>query len=127
VYTAVVERCGVVLSAGHTAIADAVFGQSGQRAAICACATAAIVPFSGIWLDAPAPVLVARVNTRSGDVSDADAHVVAGQVVESSPPEDWPHVDAARPLDRVVTDVQALVAAAKAAVCTTDGTAMVTR
>ena len=100
-----------VAGAGHAAIADAVFGRREQRTAVAAGATAVSVPFSGVWLDAPSHTLVARVDARMGDVSDADADVVASQVIAISAPDDWTHVDAARPLDAVIADVRAVVRA----------------
>ena len=123
VYTALVERCGIVAGAGCATVADAVFGRPEQRAAIHSCARAAGVPFTGIWLDAPGSVRLARVGARVGDVSDADAGVAARQAVQTSPPDDWPHLDAARPLEAVVADVRALVRAASPA-CATDRTAV---
>lgn len=111
VYEAVLQRCRVVADTGHAAVADAVFGQEAQRAAIRACAAAARVPFVGVWLDAPRDVLVERVATRTSDASDADTDVVARQTFDVAPPEDWAHVDAGRPLDVVVSDVLRLVRA----------------
>jgi hypothetical protein len=116
VYTAVIERCRVVADTGHAAVADAVFGRQEQRAAIRACAAAAHVPFTGVWLDAPREMLLARLAARTGDASDADGAVAVRQALDVTPPDDWRHVDASRPLDAVVGDVLALVRASSAPV-----------
>lgn len=115
VYAAVIERCRVVAETGYAVVADALFGHSAQREASRACASGAGVPFVGIWLDAPHQVLARRVETRSGDASDADTTVVTQQIQTVAPPEDWLHVDASRPLDAVVSDVLQLAGEGSAA------------
>jgi aminoglycoside phosphotransferase family enzyme/predicted kinase len=120
VYAAAAERCGRVVDGGYTAIADAVFGRPAQCRAIEAFAQRQGVPFVGIWLEAPRDLLVQRVTARTGDLSDADAGVVARQVAETTPPANWLRVDAARPLDSVVGDVRAVVADALPALVSLD-------
>jgi predicted kinase len=120
VYAAVTERCGRVLGGGYTAIADAVFGRPAQWNAIRRCAQRMAVPFVGVWLDAPREVLVQRVTARTGDISDADAGVVARQVADTTPPANWVRVNAASSLDSVVGEVRALVAGARPALVSVD-------
>ncbi|MBL6937874.1 MAG: AAA family ATPase [Alphaproteobacteria bacterium] len=84
------------LHAGHSVIADAVFGAAHQRAHIQAAAFQAGVSFRGIWLTAPRPVLEARLAARKGDASDADAAVLAKQLAAIADPDDWHHVENAR-------------------------------
>jgi hypothetical protein len=47
------------------------------------------VPFDAVWIEAPAEALLARVEARCGDASDADATVVQAQLDGAGAP-DWP-------------------------------------
>ncbi|MSP67590.1 MAG: hypothetical protein EXQ96_05755 [Alphaproteobacteria bacterium] len=95
VYRALLDEAAATLAAGHAVIADAVFGRPGQRAAIGAIAAAAAVPFTGLWLEAPAAVLEARVGARTLDASDADVGVVRRQLAYDVGRVDWARIDAA--------------------------------
>ena len=64
---------------GHSAIVDAVFARSGDRESLERIAAAMSVPFVGIWLDAPEPLLIARIEQRRNDASDANADVIQMQ------------------------------------------------
>ncbi|MGP1395269.1 MAG: AAA family ATPase [Inquilinaceae bacterium] len=101
IYGALETAAGEVLAAGHAAIADAVFADPAERAAIEDVAKAAGVPFVGIWLEAPEEVLKQRVGQRVGDASDADARVVARQAAYDIGPLTWSRVDASPAPDRV--------------------------
>ncbi|MFG1395411.1 bifunctional aminoglycoside phosphotransferase/ATP-binding protein [Roseixanthobacter pseudopolyaromaticivorans] len=79
VYDRVRTRAALALTAGHTAIADAVHAQPQERRAIEAVAHEAGVDFLGLWLDAPVATLIERVEKRHGDASDATADVVRRQ------------------------------------------------
>jgi aminoglycoside phosphotransferase family enzyme/predicted kinase len=94
VYAAVAERATAVLRAGHTAVVDGVFARPADREAIEQAVTATGVPFAGLWLDAPAGVLLARIGARRGDVSDADDAVVQAQVEKGAGQVAWARVDA---------------------------------
>jgi predicted kinase len=61
VYACLAENADALLRAGHSVIVDAVFGRAADRSAIERVASAAVVPFLGIWLDAAESVLIARV------------------------------------------------------------------
>ena len=61
VYATMVARAELTVRSGRSAIVDAVFARCADRDAIERTATAAEVPFAGIWLDAPESTLVARV------------------------------------------------------------------
>ena len=106
VYAGLRLEARLALDAGHTVVCDATFTDAVERAAIAGVADDAGVPFTGLWLDAPVDVLEARVRTRHGDASDADATVVRAQPV--TPPGGWRVVDASG--DAVTT-----LAAARAA------------
>jgi aminoglycoside phosphotransferase family enzyme/predicted kinase len=79
VFATIAERAAACLAAGHSVIADAVYGQPEQRAGIEAVAAAVGVPFRSVWLDAPLAARLDRVTRRTGDASDADAVVVHRQ------------------------------------------------
>ncbi len=94
VYETLVERADVVVRGGHAAIADAVFAGLSDRESIEQAAAAAGVPFVGIWLDAPETALVARIEQRLHDASDANAEVIRAQVSQDPGPIGWQRFDA---------------------------------
>lgn len=101
VYDALAQRAAAVVRGGHCAIVDAVFAREPDRARIESVARDAAVPFAGLWLDVPEPVLIDRVTRRRGDASDADAAVVRLQLEEGIGTIGWTRIDAAGGLDRV--------------------------
>jgi hypothetical protein len=94
VYDASVRLAGATLEAGASVVLDAAFLDPAERAAANACADAAGVSFTGLWLDAPDATLIARVSARAHDASDADAGVVREQLARDLGPLDWTVVDA---------------------------------
>ncbi len=80
IYEELLRRARAALDAGRAAIVDGVYARPAERAAIEAVARDLGVPFHGLWLDCPEPVLVERVGARSGDASDATAEVVREQL-----------------------------------------------
>lgn len=94
VYSAIVERAALALTGGHAVIADAVFRDPEERAAIAHVAADAGVPFAGLWLDAPLDTLAHRIEHRQVDVSDATATVLARQIASDIGPLEWVRVDA---------------------------------
>lgn len=109
VYAAVCERALAIVRAGHAAIADAVFARAGDRAAIEQAARVAAVPFAGLWLQAPEARLVARVEQRQGDASDADADVVRHQLAQNTGTIGWHRVDASGDVDDVMRTARLVV------------------
>jgi len=83
VYSELRSRAARVLAAGHGVVMDAVHLTAEDRAATAAVAREAGVGFDGLWLEAPAEVLLARVAGRRGDASDADAAVVRAQLARA--------------------------------------------
>ena len=72
-------------------VADAVFLREAERAAI-----AALFPgFLGIWLEAPLPLLHARIAARSGDASDADVAVLEATAAHDPGHMTWRPLNAA--------------------------------
>ena len=60
VYATLAERAALTVRGGHSAIVDAVYASDADRQVMEQVAAAASVPFIGLWLEAPEPVLVAR-------------------------------------------------------------------
>ncbi|MFW5833386.1 MAG: AAA family ATPase, partial [Pseudomonadota bacterium] len=92
-------RAAAILDAGFSVIVDAVHRRPDERAAVQAVAERAGVPFDGLWLDAPADVLVARVRERVHDASDADEAVVRAQLDLDAGPIEWLKLPAEQPVE----------------------------
>lgn len=89
VYAAMQARAALALDGGMPVILDAAHLDRAERAAAEAVARSAGVRFDGLWLEGGAEAFVARVATRQGDASDADAGVVAAQFARTTGPTDW--------------------------------------
>jgi aminoglycoside phosphotransferase family enzyme/predicted kinase len=92
VYATLLQEAQAALAGHHAVVADAVFQRPGERAAI-----AALAPpgrFLGVWLEAPLPLLQARLEARRNDASDADAAVLAQAAARDSGSIGWARVDA---------------------------------
>lgn len=94
VYDVLVEKSSLALGAHHAVVTDAVYADGEERAAIEAVATRAGVEFAGVWLEASAELIMARVEQRRGDASDATADVVAAQLERGTGEHGWIVVDA---------------------------------
>ena len=105
VYAAVAQSAAEVVAGGHAAIVDAVYARPDDRETIERVAAAAHVPFVGVWLDAPEPVLVARSEQRQLDASDADAAVIRGQLARDPGAINWYRIGASGALDDVLQAV----------------------
>jgi uncharacterized protein len=111
VYRVIAERAKIALAAGYAVIADAVYGSSDRRADLATVARETSVPFLGIWLQVPAPLLLKRLRERPPDASDATADVLELQVRTVEVAGDWHQVDASGPLDTVQERVQTIIRA----------------
>ena len=80
--------------AGYSVIIDAVSLKPEERRSFAAVAEAAAVPFSGLWLAAPASTMDARLRARHDDASDASPEVLAQQLQQYADPVDWLIIDA---------------------------------
>jgi predicted kinase len=106
VYTAVLDTARAALRAGHSVIVDAVFARPDEREAVERLADECGVPFAGLWLEAPAEVMIERVEGRRGDASDATADVVRQQLEWDLGEVSWRRLSALGTPDEVVTQAR---------------------
>ncbi len=109
VYGVLRARTDRAIRAGHGAIADAVHARPQERAAIEAVARDAGVRFIGLWLEAPEPTLIERVETRRGDASDAGASVVQAQLAYDVGAIKWHRIDAGGEPPRTLARARAVL------------------
>jgi aminoglycoside phosphotransferase family enzyme/predicted kinase len=102
VYATMAHRAKDVVRGGHAAIVDAVYAGPRDREAIERVADEAHVPFAGVWLEAPEPVLIARTERRQVDASDADTAVVRAQLARDTGTIPWQRIDSSRAPDDVL-------------------------
>ncbi|TAL76663.1 MAG: aminoglycoside phosphotransferase [Beijerinckiaceae bacterium] len=101
VYERLRDLARSALLAGHSVIVDAVHATAEERALIEDIAASAGARFTGLWLDASAETLCARVDKRKNDASDATAPVVRAQLAWDLGPMRWQRLDAAQPLSEL--------------------------
>lgn len=94
VYGTICAQALAALGAGYCAIIDAVALKQEERQAFADVARQARVPFMGLWLEAPRAALMARVEARAHDASDATPEVVRRQLLADPGPSDWHRLDA---------------------------------
>jgi uncharacterized protein len=94
VYEALREKAAAALAAGYSVIIDAVSLKPEERRSFAAFAEAAGVPFTGLWLAAPASTMEARLRARRRDASDASPEVLAQQLRQDAGSIDWLVIDA---------------------------------
>jgi predicted kinase len=102
VYATCRKRALMALEGGQSAIVDAVHARIEERKALAALAAEHGVPFTGLWLEAPAAMMRERVATRRGDVSDATPLVVDDQLGYDIGPQSFEVIDASLPVAQVV-------------------------
>ena len=98
VYETLIERAGLILRGGFTAIVDATSLRVTDRQAIEALARAAMVPFIGLWLEGPVQTLLERLQHREHDASDADATVLHRQRAQDVGVMSWHRLDSSAPI-----------------------------
>ncbi len=89
------DQAQSALQNGHSVIADAVFAKPEERKAIAAVADNMGLSFHGLWLEAPARVMEARVTARKFNASDADAAIVRQQLSYDLGAMEWTRIDSA--------------------------------
>jgi aminoglycoside phosphotransferase family enzyme/predicted kinase len=113
VYAALIAHVDHVTRGGYAAIADAVFAREEDREALRHAAALAGVPFVGLWLEAPEPVLMSRIAARADDASDADANVIRGQLAHPQHPGRWHCLDASGTRQQVCDAARAIADTAR--------------
>ena len=94
VYETLREKVAAALASGYSVIIDAVSLNPEERRSFAAVAKGAAVPFSGLWLTAPASTMEARLGARRHDASDASPEVLGQQLRHDVGPIDWVFIDA---------------------------------
>ena len=105
VYQVLARRAREALAAGGSVIADATYREDAPRAEIEAAGGGH--PFTGLWLQAPTAVRVARVAGRRGDASDATPEIAAAQVEPQHLSPDWRVLDASPGVEALVAEILA--------------------
>ena len=94
VLTTLADKARDAAGGGHAVIADATFIDPRHRAMIEAAAQTAGIPFVGLWLQAPLPLLEARIAVRQNDASDATVAVLHAASRGNPQAGAWVAVDA---------------------------------
>lgn len=94
----VIDQVRLAAGTGQSVIADSTFLDPRLRARM----AADIPALTGVWLQAPLPVLEKRVADRRGDASDATIDVLRRSAGRGTVPSDWLVLDAAAPVDTLV-------------------------
>ena len=97
VYDAMLAEARALMAAGRAVVLDATFIQPDLRARVEDLARQAGVTFHGVWLDADADVLAARIDGRHGDASDATIATLQMQLDLDVGRIAWTRVDATGP------------------------------
>jgi aminoglycoside phosphotransferase family enzyme/predicted kinase len=102
VYSTAARLAATLVRGGHGVVVDAVFANPQDRMAIERAAARASVPFVGLWLDAPAAVLLERAKHRTADVSDATPDVIHLQLAQETGAMTWDRLDGSATPDAVL-------------------------
>ena len=94
VYETLIAEARALLAAGRAVVLDATFTQPQLRAQVEALAREMGVPFHGVWLEAASEVLAPRIETRTGDASDATLDILRQQLEMDLGRLDWARIDA---------------------------------
>jgi len=96
------------LAAGQSVIVDAAHRKPEERAGADVAARAG-ADFTGLWLEAPTAIRMARVSQRRNDASDAGPEIAAAQAQELVGPMDWLRLDASQPMASLVARARAAI------------------
>jgi hypothetical protein len=107
----IADKARRIVTAGHSAIVDAVFATAQERDALAAAARAANVPLQGLFLTADLATRIARVGGRAKDASDADAAVAEAQENYELGALTWPKIDASGTLVETLGRARAALSA----------------
>jgi uncharacterized protein len=107
VYAVLADKARRILSAGHSAIVDAVFARQNERETLAAAAPSADVRLQGLFLTADLAARLERVGTRQADASDAGPDVARAQENYDLGALDWRQIDASRTLEQTAARARA--------------------
>jgi uncharacterized protein len=107
VYALLAAKARRIVTAGHSAITDAVYAEPDERAALADIAKAAKTPLRGLFLTADLETKLTRVAARTHDASDADAKVAAAQERYAVGALDWAEIDASGAPDMTLARAKA--------------------
>jgi aminoglycoside phosphotransferase family enzyme/predicted kinase len=94
IYSCLKRKVELVAHSGSSVVVDAVYAQESERLKIEDMARQLRIPFVGLWLEAPQPALMNRLEHRRGDASDADAAILERQSHYDLGVVSWRRVDA---------------------------------
>jgi uncharacterized protein len=115
VYAMCRKRALLALEGGHAVIVDAVHAREEERKAVAALAERMRVPFTGLWLEAPAAIMRKRVAARTGDVSDATPEIVDVQLGYDLGRQSFERIDASGVVEQVAASCLERIAVQPAA------------
>ena len=98
VYETLCDDAAAALASRGTVIVDAVFDKPGNRDLIERVASAARVPFVGIWLNADHSTLASRIESRRNSTSDATVEVLGMQEARDVGATSWRRIGASQPV-----------------------------
>jgi aminoglycoside phosphotransferase family enzyme/predicted kinase len=110
IYVELHRLAGIALAAGRSVILDGVYARPEERQAAEDVAREAGVDFAGLWLQAPTPILKARVADRTADASDATVAVVERQTQYALGEIAWRRLDAGQGLEALRAQAVAALA-----------------
>ena len=99
VYDALFADARALLVAGRAVVLDATFIAPELRARAQALAAELGVAFHGVWLEAAPEILAGRIDSRTGDASDATQATLQMQLDRDIGEVTWTHVDASGPAE----------------------------
>lgn len=116
VYREMLHLAGTVLDAGMSTVLDAVFARERERNDAAEVAAERNLPFTGLWLEAPAALLEARVaarETRGDDPSDAGVDVLRRQLSYDLGHMRWGRLNASGTPEEVLALAEAALASSR--------------
>ena len=112
VYGELLVQARRALAAGQAVVLDAVYSKPDGRDELEAVARQVGVAFTGLWLEAPREVLLARAAARRADASDATPAVVASQLAEDPGVISWHRLEASGAPEDLVSQAERALAGA---------------
>ncbi len=107
IYEILYRKARIALNVGHAVVVDAVFSKPSERQKVEEIAKRLGVPFQGLWLAAPEPAMVARVEDRAGDASDATADIVRRQMASGVGTVNWCNIDSSKSIQETLQSARA--------------------